>query len=199
MAYASSDDLITVRGSLPSGEVWANSWATICDPDTVDYVALKDAFHNFYDELATGTAPIFGEEWSATSYSRRHPSTGFVETPAWSLITGDNANDHLPTECAIRISINDGEGGRGGPFLAGFVVEGVTADGLFKGAYQNVIHDALQALVTDLADANAAVGLNHPTSETVTLAAQARVGQVFDVIRRRRSDISENYVSVTLA
>lgn len=199
MAYTSENDIVIVRGGLPSGEVWANTWSLIVDPDTVDYVAVKDAFHALYDEMATGVAPIFGEEWSATSYTRRHPSTGFVETPAWSLIEGANANDHLPTECAIRVSINDAEGGRGGPFLAGFTVDTVTADGLFKGAYQNVIHDALQALVTDLADANAAVGLNHPTSETITLAAQARVGQVFDVIRRRRSDIAENYVSVALA
>lgn len=196
MAYTDGMNLVIIRGNLGSAEVWSNTWAIDSDPLTVDYAAVRDAFQAFYSELATGAAPIFGEEWSAVSYQRRDLFVGATDEPSWEELEGTNGADMLPYECALRISLTAGPGHRGGPFLAGMTVESLqSTGGLMKVAYQNVIHDALSALVSDLGDANAALGLHRPTTTTVGVVGTYKVGQVFDVIRRRRNQQLESYLS----
>jgi len=194
MAYSANDNLVQVEGSLPDGEVWSNSWAVKATPGTTDFDDVEAAFHDFYDTLATGAAPVFGNLWTATKYTRRHPSDSTVFQPSWVTITGTNANDFLPSECAVRVSLDDGATHNGGPFLAGFTVDAVTATGLFKLAYQNVVADAVEQLGIDLNATAADLALHRPTVPSVVEVTTAKVGQVFDVIRRRRNDLPEAYV-----
>jgi len=190
MAYTNEMNRLTVRGAFENGEVWTNTWAFVGTGALQDAV---DDFHTFY-------ASVFGGDISshttAVGAVNRRLGDGLVTEMDWSTITGDDLADLLPTSSAIRVSLSAGIGHRGGPFISGWSVNAVDANGNLLTAEQTNIADALESLRVDLIGHDYLLGLDSPQDELVREVTQGRVGLRFDVIRKRTNDLAESYAVV---
>ena len=195
MAYSAGDILLIAEGGLPSNEVWANTWAVRLG--TADYQDAADAVAGFYN--STDIDDIMHTGWSFTSltvrdlFNQTSPAVSFTPNTAG----GENSTDPLPTECAIRVSLSSLQQ-RGGPFLGGFTAFSLATNGQLVGASRDNIVDAVEAMAAALDTAGGELALHLPTSQLVVSLVSARVGSTFDVIRRRRNNVPENYAMATL-
>lgn len=193
MAYDNNMWTVRVDGVTATSESWANTWCFHrTDPAaTIDDVIT--ALHTFYDDLATG---FWTAQTSAESATWRQLNTGDVGAGTWASIVGANAGPLLPPECAIRVSLSAPGNHRGGPFLTGFRSGSLDADGSFTGAAGVV------TLVTDMQTALLAddweIAIHGVKDLTTWIADKVRVGEVYDVIRRRRNQLPENYAVAAL-
>lgn len=195
MAYSSGDLLITVRGNLAPAEIWTNTWAFKAVGGTPDYLQVVDALEVFYGDLATNWLPV---EFTAVGATVKALDTGITTEAAWNLITGQNVQDILPTQLAVRVSLSGAGGVQGGPFLPGWSKQASAEDGVIDSGVVTDIIDALDVLNTSTQAADFVIGINRPTTATVVQATQARVGQRFDVIRKRSNNNAEAYASTSL-
>ena len=119
-------------------------------------------------------------------------------TPSWDLVSGDAESNPLPTECALRISLSAAGNRHGGPFISGFGAGFQDADGQFTSSEAVIFRNQVNALITDLAAVDFELRLDSPTDELTLPLTGARIGRTFDVIRKRRNKIAEEYLPVTL-
>lgn len=194
MAYAITHYRVQVRGALDAGETWSNTWAVIDTLGGQDPTDLAAFFHDLYDGMKAARS----QEWTATNAFVKNLGSGLLQTLPFATVTGEQSADALPTECAIRLSLSDNEGRRGGPFLAGFTSAALAADGTYDTGARATLATLVNDFFNDLNTSDWAIGLDSPTDVTVVPVAVARIGQVFDVIRRRRNDIPESYLDVTV-
>lgn len=196
--YGANDLAVVVTGTLNSAESWSNSWAftsTVTPDDAQDVV---DILHAFYAHLADDL-PVLSDEWLAVD-ARAVALAGPVEVPVtWTTIDGEQGENMLPTECALRLSATGVDGARGGPFLAGFTTACVDADGTLLASYKAEVVACVQALADDLVASDYTLALRRPGPAVLEEVLTVRVGEVFDVIRKRRNDLPENYSSVVFA
>lgn len=193
MAYDNTDLQVRVDGTVGGTEAWSNTWTL---RSSVELPIVSDAItamHDFYDEIATA---LWTATTSAVSCSFRYLDGAAHGDAVWATITGANAGPALPSECAVRVSLSDDQGHRGGPFLTGFRSGSLTTAGLFTSP--TTIVTAVENLQDALVLANWKIGIDLPTTVTAVDATQVRVGEVYDVIRRRRNDLPENYVAAGL-
>lgn len=195
MAYTAGDILVQVRGSLAPAESWVNSWSFSPDGGSPNAQACVDALHLFYATLAGTWLPA---EFTAVGATIKQLSTGITSEADWTTVTGVNAQDILPTQLAIRVSLNTAQGANGGPFIPGWSKQASAEDGVIDAGVVADLETALETLNTDVLAADYHIGLHRPTILEVDVAARARIGQRFDVIRRRANDQAEAYVSVPL-
>lgn len=194
MAYAVGDFLVNIQGVITGGEVWSNTWAFSLAEGGTEKQGCVDALHGFYNDLAA----ICSDAWKAQVATGVDLFLGQSADYAFEEVVGAQIESDLPTQCAIRVSLSDGTGVRGGPFLTGFTTgELAGSGGLVVSTAQILIADELEQLAAEVALADAALGIHRPTTETVVAAVSGRVGQRFDVIRKRANDILEQYATVT--
>lgn len=195
MAYAAGDLLITVRGNLDPAEIWTNTWAFKVAGGDPDFVQVVDALNVFYGALASEWLPT---EFSAVGATVKALDTGVSQEGTWTPITGLNEQDILPTQLAIRVSLSASGGHQGGPFLAGWSKQASSEDGVVDAGVVTDIIDAIGVLDASVQAADFVIGIHRPTTSTVVQATQARVGQRFDVIRKRSNNNAEAYASTLL-
>jgi len=193
MAYDTDMYAIRIDGTLPGGETFSNTWTVDGTAGTPDVQDAIDDLHDFYTDLA---AAAWTAQVSAVSAHWRKLNGTTHGDGSWTPITGANAGPNLPTECALRVSLTGIDGSRGGPFLAGFRAGDLDTNG--TSAIASDIKDLVVALNTALTGHDFQLSIDKPTSSSVVAAAQVRVGEVFDVIRRRRNDLPENYATASL-
>lgn len=195
MAYSAGDLLITVRGNLDPAEIWTNTWAFKVDGLNPDYLQVVDALEVFYGALATDWLPV---EFTAVGATVKALDTGISTEASWNLITGQNVQDILPTQLAVRVSLSGAGGVQGGPFLPGWSKQASAEDGVIDSGAVTDIIDGIDTLNTAVQAADFVIGIHRPTNSTVVQATQARVGQRFDVIRKRSNNNAEAYASTIL-
>lgn len=194
VAYSAGDTLIVVRGNLGTSEQFTNTWAVRRTDPGADIADVGTALHTLYAAIAVNGQSSFCETVGA---SWRDLQAAEVGDFTWASIDGDDLDDLLPTECAIRVSLTASDRTRGGCFLAGMSVNSVENDGRFLASFAANIVDAVDTFRASLVSADWDLGIHSPTTETVKQAASARIGLVFDVIRRRRDNLAEAFVGVT--
>lgn len=195
MAYDAGDILVTVRGSFDPGEIWANVWAFVeVSPGSNPQDAV-DGLHAFYAELA---ALWFPGEYHAISASVKDLATGISVDGEWEALAGSQADDILPTQLAVRVSLSDDIGTRGGPFLGGWNKATAAEDGLVDNGAQAAVITALNNLDTAVTTDGYRIGIHRPTVPDVRVATMGRVGKRFDVIRKRGNNVPEAYASTSL-
>jgi len=195
LGYVAGDTLVVINGNLPDGEVWANTWAAHHAPvvEAEDYQALADAFHGFY----TGYFDIMVNESNAANCTMRALDTGAPVSPSWTTIPGDATTEScLPTEVALRISLQAAPRFRGGPYLPSPNVSVVDESGQLDDTVRAAVVSAFETLLEDLETAEWALHINRTSVEGLAVVTGARIGKTFDVIRRRRNDVAESYVEV---
>jgi len=193
MAYSTDDFLFTVRGTLASGEIFANNWAGVRTDGGAAAQDFGDALHDFYDTLAAVWMP---NDTTITSCASKHLSSGITTELSWATITGANTQEPLPNQLGIRVSLFSGTGPTsGGPFLPGWAKQTTDTGGLVTTDVQDDIIAALEAMVTTLGTVDWALGIQSPTAVAVRAVTSARVGRRWDVIRKRANDVSESYVT----
>lgn len=195
MPYAAGAWRITVRGALCDGaESWYNVW-TVLDPGGAQDVSeltvpLAALYTDIFDlEISSHTTRV-----GATA---RNLLTSATVELAVGSDAGNDLADPMPSQIAARVSLSSSSVVRGGPFIAGWSKNAGDDGGLLSSANQT----GLATAVGDFWDAIDTLGwtlaIDRPSVETVVAVASARVGQRFDVIRKRANDIAEAYASVT--
>ena len=195
MAFTANDYRFIVRGNFDNGEVFFNRYAATRTDGGADPQDLVDALFAFY-----GT--VYGTNISSHTHAvgcTMHQLTGSGAVEAvWTGVDGDDLADLLPTECAIRLSLSTASGVHGGPFLAGWSVNAVDADGqLVTGNAVDVVN-AYDTFYGAAVAADWIPAIERPAAATLNPINRARVGSTFDVIRKRRNELAEGYAVVTL-
>jgi len=192
MAYTDDQYRAQVRGSFENGEVFSNTWSFIrSDPDA----SVLDAIEALHAAYASIFELDISSHTTCTGATFKNLGTGVVTEGDWSIITGDDLADLLPTSCAWRISLSANPNIHGGPFISGWSVNAVDANGDLLSANQTGLVDAVTALETSLSSSDWHIGIDRPTVPTVVDASQVRVGRRADVIRKRTNDLSEAYAT----
>lgn len=195
MAYTDDEYRVTIRGTVGPAEEWANTWSFL---DVSSDDAIADAvtrFHTFYGALLE----IQSTSYHVLTCAIKNLGTGVTVFPIWEDQVGTNGAQLLPTQLAVRVSLDDNAGHRGGPFLCGFT-EGNNADnGLLSSTHQTLIAGAVDSLAANLVTDGLQLRIDRPSVAGTVVALQCRVGQRFDVIRKRGNDTVESYVAASLA
>lgn len=198
MAYNDGDYLFTVRGTMAGSEEFSNTWACKSVDQGTNLTAVVDALNTFYDTLATGATPIWNDETVISSLRAQDLFVGEDVPVVWNSITGNSNTVLMPTECSLRISLSGGGRHRGGPFLPPMRSASLDKDGRVLTGYQSAVADALVGLLNDVDAAGAQVALHAPSLTAVVDLTSAKVGRVFDAIRRRRNELPEDYLAVAI-
>lgn len=195
MPYTNDQYRVTVEGNLGSGETFSNTWTFIDDTTGQDVQNAVDLLHDFYgtwDQWIDNSA-------SATMARARNLGTNVETIMGWTAVPGTNTNELLPTQLAVRVSLNTASGLNGGPFLAGWSSQTVTTGGLCITDVQDDVLAGMEALNAALQSAGWRIGIDRPTVPQVSPATRVRIGRRFDVIRKRANDLSESYVSADIS
>lgn len=191
VAYVAGDYRFIISGNLDNGEIWSNTWASRGITNSTERDACIPAFHSFYEAVY---ADKISSHCHAVRCVSRNLFTDEVVEQAWVTIDGDDLADLLPTQCAVRVSLNSQDGHSGGPFIAGWSVNAAQEDGLLEPFSATVVADAMDDLANDLRTAGAfGLGVDSIKDSVVYQVDRGRVGQRFDVIRKRANDLAESY------
>lgn len=190
MAYSEGDILVTVRGSIGPSEQWLNTWAFAPNAGTPVVADVVDDLHAMYAALAAEWFPV---EFTAVGATVRYLFDSISEEAAWTTITGANVQDMLPSQLAVRASLNDNAGVNGGPFITGWSKQAAAEDGLLDSGAQTDLADAVEGLANAVQVSDYNLALHRPTVPAVNPVTRVRVGQRFDVIRKRGNDTPEAY------
>src|SRR6185312_13059763 len=160
MAYAAGDYKLVIRGTFDNGETWSNTWAFHqSTPHTLQDDI--DAFHDFYTAVYALLNGI-SDNTHATTATVKDLDTDELTDMVWNDVTGSQASSLLPTECAIRVTLNAGQS-NGGPFFAGWSTDSVDADGNLTSTLQGNFADAVEDLVTALNALDSVLMLDKPS------------------------------------
>jgi len=192
MAYAAGDFRFVVRGSLNSGEIWANTWAVFNIDNATERQAVAAALHQFYDDI---NGPL-SNDWQALTCQSKDLFTNVTVDETWAGIVGGTATDMMPGQIAVRLSLFSLIGQNGGPFLCGFVNTDTENNGQLTSSTQSLIRDAASDLGDAIVAAGCSWGLDRPTGPEIVTVQRFRVGRRFDVIRKRANDVGESYLTV---
>lgn len=193
MAYIDGDFLVNIKGTLANNEIWSNTWAMVGALTAVEKQDCVDALHTFYNDIT----PFLSAEWTADVATGTDLATGVSVDYAWGAFVGTETAKTIPTQLAIRCSLSNDFGVRGGPFLTGWTIDAIDATkGLIAPATVTQIAGELDQLGQEVLAAGASLGIHRPTLETVVIASMGRVGQRFDIIRKRANEVLEAYTPV---
>lgn len=195
MAYTADDWRVQVRGDLPGGEIWVNTWTFRATDPGASIDDVGTAMHAFYDDLKSN---FHNTLWKAVGATWKNLLGGNHGDFAWATITGTDGDDSLPNQDGIRVSLSGPGGVRGGPFLPGWDLGSLTATGMLNTTAVTDLMTALGTLNTSLQANDWAIAIDRPSVPSIVVATTARVGNRFDVIRRRANQQAESYSSLTL-
>lgn len=111
-------------------------------------------------------------------------------------IPGTSGQYPLPSETAVCLSLvtaSAGRSGRGRCYLPGPARDQINEDGRVLAAFQSDVADAAQAMGNDINDATHFLAVASQTTAGIQPVTRVRVGDVFDVQRRRRDALIEDY------
>lgn len=189
MAYTAFDFQVVVTGHLVGGETWTNTWTFDTMGGLGNRQDAADALNQFYTDLKGYWTTLQG----ADSAAFVDLSDGFSIPATWTPVIGTAGSSALPQEVASRLSLDDGQGHRGGPFLPPPTTAGLASTGLMTTTYQDAIADAAVALNANALADDIDLRLDRPSVPSTVPVFRIRVGIVFDVIRSRRNALSESY------
>lgn len=195
MAYSAGDVVVEIKGTGIGNEIWSNSWGVTGAVDAASRQLAVDAVHAFYNDIAGlyGT----GTEAAVALVHDKFANVTYIQS--FAAVAGTEASKPLPTQLAVRVSLKAGVNIRGGPFLTGFSIDQVsTTGGLLDSTAQATIVGEVEDLYAQLDADGMALAIDSPTNLAMFDVVEARVGQRFDVIRKRANDILEDYVTATL-
>lgn len=191
MAYIDGDIRVNVQGTLHGNEIWSNTWAV----EGAVGLALKteavNRIHNFYSQISSAMTV----EWHAQVATVTDLFANSSQDIFFDDVDGAEVDAELPQQLAVRISLTAGVGVQGGPFLAGFTTAALAADGLVDSVTQTLIADEVEDLAEELDAEGLALALDSPTNTALFTVHTVRVGQRFDVIRKRSNDVLESYIT----
>lgn len=195
MAYADGDYRFVVRGNF-STEQWNNVWSfRQTAPPAGDIQDIADALHAFY--LANDVGNLMSAAWSAVGCTAHDLFAGDSIELDFTTIGGTGA-DPLPPQCAIRLSITSAPNIRGGPFLCGFDVNQVDGAGGATSACIAELQTNANALFAAAQTALFELCVDSPSTPALATATAARLGERFDVIRKRANDLAESYTPLVV-
>jgi hypothetical protein len=193
MAYALGEFRLNVRGNAVGGEVWSNTW---CFKDLAggqDPQDVADILHGFYVALH-GFANHIGNDTTSVGCTIRDLFNQFSYEADWATTTGTSGADLLPSQCAIRVSLTSATS-NGGPFLAGYTISAVDSEGQFETSFRGDLVTALDNFTNALTAADWALRLDRPSVPATAEVTVGRVGERFDIIRKRANQQAEGYVT----
>lgn len=190
MAYTANEFLVIVEGTIASSEIWSNTWCVLDTVGGQDRQVAVNIVHSFYNAILGALS----DQCIGLTATTRELSTSVSTPRAWDDTPGSLSADLLPTECAVRVSLNDRNNHRGGPFLCGFTISSVESDGRLLELHQVLLADEVQDLAQNLLGLGWQLRINRPSVGNTVVALEGKVGEVFDVIRKRRNDIPESYL-----
>lgn len=196
MAYTNDEFRVEITGNGTSGEVWSNTWSARDNEGSQDPQDFVDILHEFYTDLFGFAVPI-SNDTSAVRAVIRNLGSGLVTEGGWGTLTGAGGGVPLPTQLAIRVSLSAGLH-RGGPYLTGFTVGVVDTDSTLTVGFKSDLIGALETMFASLDSAQWSLCIDRPTSLTMQQVTACRIGDRFDVIRKRANDIAEAYAAVTI-
>jgi hypothetical protein len=160
---------------------------------------VKTYQHSSWRWTHVKIAPILADG----SYGAPSAIYQFTTPLAGSLGTGC-----LPPEVAVAVSLRAaiiGRRGRGRVYIPGLTQAALTsADGTVASGTRTALRDAMATLITNMQDIPGVedygpiVSVLSAGSATAVRPAQVRVGDHFDVQRRRQHQVPETYSSVSL-
>lgn len=193
MAYTVNEYRIQIRGSFTGGEIWNHTWAVL---DVTGGQDINDAgaiFNLFYEDLAAFSQ--FSTDWSAVGATAKNLNTGVTTELTWSLETGVGTSSPLPPQLAIRVSLTGTGPVHGGPFINGWASAALDASGQLDPSGVTNLITALETLTSSLTGAGFALRIDRPTVDQTVGVVQGRIGERFDVIRKRANALPEAYVT----
>ena len=194
MPYVDTEWAVLVEGRLAGGEVFSNRW-TVAETDVgADIVDALTAFHTMY----VGWAGLMFQGWRVDTIEARNLVTSVTESFPFDSIEGDGGEFALPTECAIRVSLSAAGNRHGGPFISGWDTTNIDSESQLEATEAANFRNNVNALIVALAAADFELRLDSPTDTETKAITQGRVGRTFDVIRKRRNAIPEQYLNITL-
>jgi hypothetical protein len=194
VAYTANEYKIVVAGTVGTYEAWSNDWCVL-DVGATDPIATAVAqVRGFYNDL---TADLH-TSWHAASVHTYNLSSGAATTPTWTSFAGANVSPILPTQVAVRVSLDDLIGHHGGPFIPGYTNASLSSIGTFDTAFRGRLLGAVEGLASGLLANGFQLRINRPSVGSTVAALQARVGTRFDVIRKRSDNTPESYASALL-
>jgi len=196
MAYTVDDWRFTCEGMVGPSERWSNTWTFNDTAGTGDPEDVAAHLRTFYNDLHS----FWSTAWTLTTIRYRNLVTNVDTISSAAAITGSAGTDMLPSQLAVRVSLNTASGVNGGPFLGGWTVASVDAsnDGSFIDTQQADVATALTNLNNNVTSDDWAIALDRPTVPEVSACNRGRVGKRFDVIRKRSNDTPEVYETVDL-
>ena len=182
---------MVVQGVMADNEIWSNTWAVEGATGAPNKVEATNRVHNFYNQIAGELVVNWNAQVATVVDLFANTSTDvfFDDVP------GTNIDGPLPSQLAVRVSLSAGVNVRGGPFLGGWPTSACDADGLLDSTIQTLVADEVEDLSDELVAEGMALALHSPTNVALFPVFQARVGQRFDVIRKRANEILESYIT----
>lgn len=193
MAFTTDDWRLQIRGDLPGGEIWVNTWCVQATDPGSEIQDAADVFHAFYVALE---ANFHNTLWTHVGCTAKNLSSGAIFDLDWVGGSGNDGDDSLPNQDGIRISLSALPQRRGGPFLPGWDLGALTSTGMLNNTAVTALVAALEDVRDDLATANFALAIESPTDLVTSAVTMARVGNRFDVIRKRANSQAESYTAV---
>lgn len=192
MAYASGDFLVEIKGTTVGDEIWSNTWCVSGAVSDIDKDNAVTALHQFYEAIK----PFLHSTWTGQVATGRDLFLGTSADYPWAdQVGGESTAGPLPSQLAIRASLSTHTGQRGGPFLTGWATDIVDSAALVQAATATLIADEVEDLAEQLVLDGMALAIHLPTTSSVALADIVRVGQRFDIIRKRANAILEAYTA----
>lgn len=195
MAFTADDYQVTASGTLAGGEVWYNSWGAIRTDGAATVADLIAQFQAFYADVF---ALHICNETTLNNISAKNLFTELVtESPVNPVGTGsDSSTAPMPNQLAIRVSLKSNPNVNGGPFLAGWSTAAASADGDLLAADHSGLVTAVEDLRDNLVANDWQLAIMSPTASTAYSVDQARIGQRYDIIRKRANERLEDYSTI---
>jgi len=174
-------------------------------------IDMAEDFFTFLNAIKASTATTFW--WR---YIKIAPVTAFFNdaaaTAIYTLTTGISgggiSSTHEPPEVAVAASIMApvlGRRGRGRMYIPAIAGSARAADGVVATGYQTTLNTAMKDLIDSLQNVPGATEAYFPLvvvtsagKPTAVRPNQVRVGNHFDVQKRRQDQVKEGYASLAL-
>lgn len=192
MAWTTDSYQVIAEGATAGDDRWVNVWSFLRADPGADIADLEAALISFYSALEG----FLADTWTCDNMRIKNLGTGVYVDQPQSALAGTSEGNPLPPQIAVRSSLKASPNINGGPFLAGWAATQVDADGQLLAATQQEIADQVETMQTNLLVNDWVLCISRPTLEVMIAAEQVRVGQRFDVIRRRANDQPEQYVTI---
>lgn len=202
MAYPETFIRQQLLFTLSPGEVASTGFSWSKEPTGPGAITDTDVedFAGAADDLWTGLRPVYS---NATAYYGTRlqliGTSGVVLQTREQLVAGipgTGTGKAMPTEVAVCLSLNTtnaGRSGRGRAYFPAPMITEVTDDGYMTSFFQNALADLAQEFLSHDFTNDFHPYVMSQVSPNMQRITACRVGNVYDVQRRRRDALPEAY------